>query len=69
MILADLPTILAALTPVLPYTAGLAAVAVACGLCLTLVAIGLHRPIRPADGEAVIAEQQVTTEEELTLSW
>lgn len=39
-----LPTILAALTPVLPYTGGLMIVAAVCGLCLLLVGLGLRRP-------------------------
>lgn len=45
-----LPTLLAALTPVLPYTGGLAVVAAVCVLCLTVVAWGLRRPFpRPAE--------------------
>src|SRR5699024_8668378 len=44
-----LPTILAALTPVLPYTGGLAIVTAVCVLCLAAVTWGLRRPLpRPA---------------------
>ena len=39
-----LPTLLAALTPVLSYTGGLLGVAALSVLCLTLVALGLRRP-------------------------
>lgn len=47
-----LPTILAALTPVLPYTGGLVIVAVVCALCLLMVGLGLRRPIRSAQDPA-----------------
>lgn len=46
-----LPTVLAALTPVLPYTGGLVIVAAVCVLCLTAVTWGLRRPLpRPSEG-------------------
>jgi MFS family permease len=48
-----LPTLLAALTPVLPYSGGLAIVAAICLLCLTAVAWGLRRPLsRPTGSTA-----------------
>jgi MFS family permease len=56
-----LPTLLAALTPVLPYTGGLAIVAAVCVLCLTTVAWGLRRPLARPTGSAA----DEATEEEL----
>jgi MFS family permease len=56
-----LPTLLAALTPVLPYTGGLAIVAAVCVLCLATVTWGLRRPL-PRPTESASDE---TAEEEL----
>ena len=56
-----LPTILAALTPVLPYTGGLAIVAVVCVLCLTAIAWGLRRPL-PAPAPEPAADESVEPE-------
>ena len=56
-----LPTILAALTPVLPYTGGLAIVAAVCVLCLAAVTWGLRRP-QPRPAEASPAGQPVEPE-------
>ncbi len=59
-----LPTVLAALTPVLPYTGGLAIVAAVCVLCLTAITWGLRRPLpRPAGtSPAEVEEEQVAPE-------
>lgn len=56
-----LPTILAALTPVLPYTGGLAIVAAVCVLCLAAVTWGLRRP-QPRPAEASPAGEPVEPE-------
>lgn len=56
-----LPTLLAALTPILPYTGGLAIVAAVCVLCLATVAWGLRRPLARPTGSAA----DEATEEEL----
>ncbi|APX33460.1 MFS transporter [Brachybacterium sp. P6-10-X1] len=68
-----LPTILAALTPVLSYTGGLTIVAVICALCLSTVGIGLRRPPRSAASVEIDAADDVPAEEpsaaaDLTLS-
>src|SRR5699024_5674465 len=61
-----LPTVLAALTPVLPYTGGLAVVAAVCVLCLTAVAWGLRRPLpRPAQRPSAGALDEEPVEREL----
>nr|WP_281065061.1 MFS transporter [Brachybacterium sacelli] len=64
-----LPTILAALTPVLPYTGGLVVVAVICALCLTLVGWGLRRPpgAGAADGTELEARDPLPAPEDLTV--
>ncbi|MGO1283676.1 MAG: MFS transporter [Brachybacterium sp.] len=60
-----LPTLLAALTPVLPYTGGLTVVAAVCVLCLTAVAWGLRRPLpRPVDGPSTDAAEEEPVESE-----
>ena len=53
--------ILAALTPVLPYTGGLAIVAVVCVLCLTAIAWGLRRPL-PVPAPDLAADEAVEPE-------
>ncbi|MGP5674121.1 MFS transporter [Brachybacterium alimentarium] len=71
-----LPTILAALTPVLSYTGGLVIVAVICALCLSTVGIGLRRPPRTAapveideaDEADDVLEGAPSPAEDLTLS-
>lgn len=61
-----LPTVLAALTPVLPYPGGLAVVAAVCVLCLTAVAWGLRRPLpRPAQRPSAGALEEEPVEREL----
>src|SRR5699024_1098847 len=61
-----LPTVLAALTPVLPYPGGLAVVAAVCVLCLTAVAWGLRRPLpRPAQRPSAGALEEAPVEREL----
>ena len=62
-----LPTILAALTPVLPYTGGLVIVAGVCALCLLLVGIGLRRPVGAA-AAPVAADAEEPADEALALS-
>ncbi|ATG53384.1 MFS transporter [Brachybacterium ginsengisoli] len=59
-----LPTLLAALTPVLPYTGGLAIVAAVCTLCLATVAWGLRRPLpRPTNSAADEPEEELVDPE------
>lgn len=62
-----LPTLLAALTPVLPYTGGLAVVAAVCVLCLAAIGWGLRRPLpRPADTTSAGAPETEHADPELT---
>ena len=67
-----LPTLLAALTPVLSYTGGLLIVAVICALCLSSVGIGLRRPPRTAAPVEIDAADEILEEispaADLTLS-
>ena len=60
-----LPTLLAALTPVLPYTGGLAIVAAVCVMCMATVAWGLRRPLPQSTESAAdeVAEEELVDPE------